>query len=271
MDLASVRVRGIEAVCAEQGVGDPALFVHGWGGAASHWRKMWGQLVPRYRCLAPDLPGWGLSEKPDVPYTIEWYADWLADLLEARGASPAMVAGHSMGATIALALAQRHPGRVARLALLNSIVRGADGLRAEARFLSMPVIRTLAFPFTRTRRFLRFIARNFTQGPELEEIDLLLIARGTYASMTRSLDSLKRIDLTPGLESVRCPTLVVGTDADREIPPLQTDLAAQIPGAQRVTIEGAGHVPILEQPDRTASALIDFFGPGARRARPPQW
>ena len=271
MDLVSVGVQGIEAVCAEQGAGDPLLLVHGWGAAASHWRRVWGRLVPRYRCLAPDLPGWGLSEKPDVPYTMEWYADWIADLLEMRGASPAMVVGHSMGATIALALALRHPGRVTRLALLNPIVRGSDGLKPETRLLTKPVIRTLAFPFTRTRWFLRFIARNFTEGPALEEGDLLLIARGTYASMTRTLESLKTIDLMPGLESIRCPTLVIGTDADREVPPAQCDLAARIPGARRETIEKCGHVPILEQPDRTASILIDFLGPGAQRARPPQW
>ena len=271
MDPMSVLVQGIEAVCVEQGAGDPLLLVHGWGAAASHWRRVWGRLVPRYRCLAPDLPGWGLSEKPDVPYTMEWYADWLADLLEARGASPAMVVGHSMGATIALALAQRHPTRVSRLALLNPIVRGEDGVKAETRLLTKPVIRMLAFPFTRARWFLRYIARNFTEGRAMEEGDLLLIARGTYASMTRTLDSLKRIDLTPALDSIRCPALVVGTDADREVPPAQSDLAARIPGARRKTIQGSGHIPILEQPERTAAILTDFLGPGARQARPPQW
>ncbi|HTF55868.1 MAG TPA: alpha/beta fold hydrolase [Planctomycetota bacterium] len=272
MDRVSFHALGIDAVGAEQGSSDPLLLVPGWGGGASNWRRVWPSLVTRYRCIAPDLPGWGDSEKPDVPYTFEWYADWLAALLDSRSASPAFVAGHSMGATLALVFALRHPGRVTRLALLNPIIRGSDGLRKGARFLSAPGIRRVVYPFTRSRAFLRFLSRHFTNAEQgLEETDLLLVGRGSFASMTRWLNAAKAVDLTGSLRSVTAPTLVVGSDADREIPPVQTALAGGIPGARVVTLKGCGHVSLLERPAEVASLLVDHFGPGALRGRPPGW
>ena len=272
MDRMSFRVQGIEAIGADQGAGDPLLLIHGWGGGASNWRRVWPSLATRYRCIAPDLPGWGDSEKPKAPYTFEWYADWLADLLETRSASPAFIAGHSMGATIALILALRHPGRVRKLALLNPVIRGSDGVKAESRFLSAPVLRRLAFVFTRSRWFLRYISRNFTQVEDgLDEEDLQLVGKGTFASMTRSLNALKAVDLTGSLKSIAAPTLVIGSDGDREIPPEQTALAAGIPGARMEMLAGCGHVAPLERPAEVARLMTEFFGSGSRRNRPPQW
>jgi 3-oxoadipate enol-lactonase len=272
MDRISFRVRGIECNGADQGSGEPMLMIHGWGGGASNFRRLWPSIATRYRCIAPDLPGWGDSEKPNVPYTFEWYADWLSDLLVTRSASPALVVGHSMGATIALFFALRHPDKVKKLAILNPIIRGADGVKRETRLLSMPGLRRVAYWMTSQRWFLRFISRNFTERTEgLDEKDLLLVGQGTFASMIRTIKALKAVDLTGSLKSVAAPTLVIGADADREIPVEQSRLAAGIPGARLEMLKGCGHVSPLERPDEVAGLLVDFFGPGSRRNRPPQW
>lgn len=272
MDRISFLIQGIEAVGSEQGMGDPILFIHGWGGGSSNWRRVWPMLAPRSRCLAPDLPGWGDSEKPRVPYTFEWYADWLADLMEARRASPAHLVGHSMGAAIAVTLALRHPARVRSLALINPVLRGSDGVKFESRFLSGPVIRHLSYLCTRSKAFLRFLTRNFTAAEDgLDENDLLLVGKGTFASMTRSLTALKKVDLSESLKSITVPSLVIGSDLDREIPPAQAALAGTIPGARVEMLKGCGHVSPLERPAEVAALLIDFYKFGPRRGRPPQW
>lgn len=272
MDRVSFSVQGIEAVGSDQGAGDPLLLIHGWGGGSSHWRLMWPELATRYRCIAPELPGWGDSEKPAAPYTFAWYADWLAALLESRSAAPAYVAGHSMGATIALVLAQRHPRLVRKLALLNPVLRGSDGLKKRARTLSMPGLRRVAFWLTRWRWFLRYLTKSFTEREGgLEEADMLLVGRGTFRSMIRSLNALKSVDLTPSLRSVSTPTLVIGSEADREIAPEQAVLATGIPGTRLEMLKGCGHVSPLERPREVARLLIGFYGPGMRKGRPPQW
>jgi len=272
MDRVSFRVQGIECNGADQGSGEPMLMIHGWGGGASNFRRLWPSIATRYRCIAPDLPGWGDSDKPRVPYTFEWYADWLAELLETRSASPALVVGHSMGATIALFFALRHPDKVRKLAILNPIIRGSDGVKRETRLLSMPGFRRVAYWMTSQRWFLRFISRNFTERTEgLDEKDLLLVGKGTFASMIRTIKALKAVDLTGSLKSVAVPTLVIGADADREIPVEQSRLAAGIPGARLEMLKGCGHVSPLERPDEVAGLLVNFFGPGSRSDRPPQW
>lgn len=273
MDRISFRVRGIEAVGSDMGAGETLLLIHGWGGGSTHWRRMWPSLATRYRCLAPELPGWGDSGKPDVPYSFEWYADWLAELLEVRDGSPAFVAGHSMGATIALTMALRHPARVRKLALLNPIVRGSDGLKSETRLLSKPGIRRVAYWLTRRRWFLRYLSRKFTERVGgLEDSDLDLIRKGTFASMIRPIKAMKALDLVPLLPtSIAMPTLVIGSESDREIPPEQSRLAAGIPGSRLEMLKGCGHVSPLERPAEVAQLLVDFLGPGMRKGRPPQW
>ena len=272
MDRVSFRIRGIECTGSEQGAGEPLLLIHGWGAGSTHWRRVWPELATRYRCLAPDLPGWGDSEKPDVPYTFEWYADWLADLLETKAASPAHIVGHSMGATIAAVFAMRHPARVRKLVLMNPILRGSDGVRGQSRVLSTPLLRGLSYCMTRSRTFLKFITKSFTERVGgLEEEDMLLVRKGTYASMTRSIEALKAVDLTGALPSIKVPTLTIGCDGDREIPPEQSTLARAIPGSRLEMLKGCGHVAPLERPREIADLLIGFLGPGMRKARPPQW
>src|SRR5262245_59060657 len=129
MDISSLTVQGIETACADQGAGEALLCLHGWGANLRYWRKLWPSVVPRFRCLAPDLPGFGRSGKPaDAPYTIEWYADWVLSLLEAKGVASATLLGHSMGGMISILLAARHPERVRRLILLNPAVHGSTAL-----------------------------------------------------------------------------------------------------------------------------------------------
>jgi pimeloyl-ACP methyl ester carboxylesterase len=70
---------------------------------------------------------------------------------------------------------------------------------------------------------------------------------------------------------VAVPTLVIGSDADREIPSQQSVLAAGIPGSRLEMLKGCGHVSLLERADDVSRLLVDFFGPGMRKGRPPQW
>lgn len=275
MDLASVRVQGLEAVYAVQGTGHPVLFIHGWGATHRFWRYQWPEVSSTYLAMAPDLPGWGLSEKPDVPYTLEWYADWLDAFLDRLGIASAAVVGHSFGASIAIQLAASHPQRVSHLLAACPIIRGSDALYAETRVLSLPGLRHLAYPLCKSLWFLRFVTRNFTYARRPDEADILAIASGTYASLSRPLTALKDADLTPRLSEVRCPTLVVGCEEDLVVRPGQARVAAErIPGARLEMLEGCGHLVMIEAPEEFNGRLVRFLRDHRLNLvgrRPPQW
>ena len=107
----------------------PLLLVH--DGLASHetFLATMEHLSAAFHVIAPDLPGFGASEKPDpqrYPYGYDGFADSLADLVAALGVGRVHVCGHAMGGGVALSLAARHPALVHKLVLVDALVYPAD-------------------------------------------------------------------------------------------------------------------------------------------------
>jgi 2-hydroxymuconate-semialdehyde hydrolase len=116
---------GIETNYHDQGQGPAVLFLHGSGPGVSAWAN-WRLTIPApsrsYRVIAPDMVGFGFSERPtDVEYRKETWVRQAVGLLDALGIEKAHVVGSSFGGAIALALAIRHPERVGRLALMGAV------------------------------------------------------------------------------------------------------------------------------------------------------
>src|SRR5436309_3505118 len=91
------------------GEGRPVLLLHGLGGAARNWERIARELTARHRVVAPDLPGHGGSEPLAGGAGLEAFVECLDALLSGLRAAPALVAGHSFGAQLGLALAARRP------------------------------------------------------------------------------------------------------------------------------------------------------------------
>jgi pimeloyl-ACP methyl ester carboxylesterase len=111
------------------------LFLHGITGSRRYWQKKVRPLARDFRLILPDLPGFGLSPKPHVEYTIDLFRDSVRGLIEELGLTGRRIVlvGHSMGALIALEYSARFPDHVARLALL-SLPRFTDPVTAHAIF-----------------------------------------------------------------------------------------------------------------------------------------
>ena len=256
-DLLSLSVEGAEAAYACQGTVNhpPLVFLHGWGASHKFWRWAFSAFAPRYRCIAPDFPGFGLSEKPRRDYSMEALAAWTGKFLDALGYPKVTLVGHSMGGTIALLLALDHPERVEKLAVVNPLVRGSDAFSGRTRFLMLPAVRGIAYAMTQSSTLRRAITRNFTFAGGLDPELAADIARGTYASTIETMLSLLRIDLTPRLASRRAPTLSVGTDRDEVIVTPQYDW---VPAREKAVIPQTGHIPIVERPAEF-NAILDAF------------
>src|SRR5258706_6939784 len=102
------------------GEGPPLVLVHGLMTSSYSFRYVLEPLARRFRVYAPDLPGAGRSDAPDVPYTPPALADFIGDLLVALGADGAPMIANSMGGYLAMRLAMRRPASISRLVNLHS-------------------------------------------------------------------------------------------------------------------------------------------------------
>ena len=121
----SVQAAGITTNSHDVGDGFPALFIHGSGPGVSawaNWRLVMPALSERLRVIAPDMAGFGFSERPaGIRYDLDTWVAQAIGLLDALGLEQADVVGNSFGGALALAMAIRHPQRVRRLVLMGSV------------------------------------------------------------------------------------------------------------------------------------------------------
>ncbi|TXT29932.1 MAG: 2-hydroxy-6-ketonona-2 4-dienedioic acid hydrolase [Rhodocyclaceae bacterium] len=116
---------GIETNYHDVGSGAPVLLIHGSGPgvtAWANWRLVLPELAETCRAIAPDMVGFGYTERPaDIQYSTDGWVDHAIGLLDALGIEKTDLIGNSFGGAIALALAIRHPQRVRRLVLMGSV------------------------------------------------------------------------------------------------------------------------------------------------------
>jgi pimeloyl-ACP methyl ester carboxylesterase len=273
--LRDVTARGVRTRVLEAGSDrSPALvLVHGLYTSHRSFEDLVEDLSPRFHVIAPDLPGFGESEKPSparYAYGVEAHAEAIADLIAAFGVGRAAVLGHAMGGAVALTLAADHGELVQRLIVEAPLAYRAP-MSLRFRLPMVPVIGTIAFKQLYGRATFRAIFREemYAPGgaPPLERIDWHYDIFNTpsaresaHAVMRATLDTRPVIARLP---RIAAPTLVIWGRDDR-IHPVQNAhrLAREIPGA-RLEIMDAGHVPHEERP-RESLALITEFLEGRR-------
>ena len=121
----SVMAAGIRTNVHDVGTGAPVLLIHGSGPGVSawaNWRLSMPELARRARVIAPDMVGFGFTDRPEgQTYSMDVWVDQALGVLDALGLEQADVVGNSFGGALALALAIRHPKRVRRLVLMGSV------------------------------------------------------------------------------------------------------------------------------------------------------
>ncbi len=248
--MPALTVAGQSAAYLEAGRGRPVVLVHGAGGRGAVWAPQLAALGDVARLLAPDLPGHGATAGPGGQ-TIGEYADWVLGFLDAAGLARAVVAGHSMGGAIAQTLALAHPDRVAGLVLVGTGAR----LRVLPRLLELlrekppeglALIESLSYAAATPRERVVEADRALRETPPWVTLGDLL--------------ACDRFDVMDRIGAIRAPTLVVVGREDRLTPPKYAAyLAAAIPGARLVEVDGAGHFVQLEQPAAVDAALRGYL------------
>ncbi len=237
------------------------LFVHGAGMDHSVWPLQARHFAYRgWNALAPDLPGPRPQRGRSAASSIGEAADWLWQLIKALEVDAVALVGHSMGALICLEAAARHRKKVAALALLGAApampVHPAL-LAAAARPEALAALLICDWGFGPAGHF----GGHKAPGSWMMGHALRLLQRAAGPLLHTDLAACNAYDGAPAAAArLRCKTLVLAGARDRMTPARQAArLAAAIKGAVCVTLPGAGHMLMVEQPDATLDALTGFL------------
>ncbi|NHI09398.1 hydrolase [Streptomyces sp. KO7888] len=268
----TVTVDGARVACWESGPpgAEPVVLLHGYPADHQCWRHQVPPLSERYRVVTPDLLGWGASDRPlHLSFDYDTEVARLGRLLDALGLDSVNLAGHDYGGFLALGLAQAHPARVRRLAILNSrahatftrrwyavfslvgLVGRTPALRGPATRLPYAALHRRAFaPLVRAGHLEPRVLDGYVGWMATPEgRRWLLHYFGDYRTPARP-------ELRRGLGDIACPTAVVWGRADPYLSPaIATGLAASVPGAELTLLDGAGHWVMDERPDAVTAAL----------------
>lgn len=261
----------------------PVVLVHGLGGSTVSWELVGASLAARLgaRVTALDLPGFGRTRCEDRPPSFGVHARLLTAFLEARG--PAVVMGNSMGGTLGAALAASQPDLVQSLVLVNAAVPRPRGnleqLTRTMRFAALLAPRA-ATPILRARAralgpegvvdaTLRFVlAHPEALDPQIRARLVALAAdrhhfpesATAYAQSGGSLFRYLAGPMRRDLATLHRPTLIVHGRRDRLVPVgFVRALAHQRRDWPLVELEGCGHVPQLEQPERFVATVCEWL------------
>jgi pimeloyl-ACP methyl ester carboxylesterase len=103
------------------GAGPPVILIHGFGGSMWQWEQQQHSLSQHFRVLTLDLPGAGLSDKPEIDYRPDQMLDFFLGFMDEVKIPQATLVGNSMGAGLAIGMALAHPTRVAKLVLIDGL------------------------------------------------------------------------------------------------------------------------------------------------------
>ena len=256
----------------DEGSGPPVLLVHGTPGWSFDYRDLIRPLSKTHRCIAPDLIGFGLSDKPaDWPYALESHTASLRTLLAQLGIARFDLVVHDFGGPVALPLALEDPGRVRRLVLANSWMWPLSidaefarrkrmvgtafmrGMYLYANFSARVMVR---MSWGRRRKLTPLRHKHFVAAfPNASS------RHGTYGFLRSTID---RDDYLERLWARReqlasIPALVIWGRADRLITPVHLARWKEaLPAARFEELADVGHFPLDEAPELLVPR-VDWF------------
>jgi pimeloyl-ACP methyl ester carboxylesterase len=275
----TARVNGIKVHYAKAGSGPPVLLLHGFPETWFCWRHQVPALAPRHRVIAPDLRGYGETEKPAAGYDKRTMARDVRELMRHLGIDRAAVVGHDRGARVATRFAKDYPDALDRLVVMDNIPTRIIFERMDAKvarghwFFIFNNVRDLpeALVAGREEVWLRFIFSSWCYNPETlspEELAVYVRAYAQPGALRGAFNDYRagEQDMAQDEEDedtlIACPTLVLwGEDFElggkmwdfREV---WTKMAKR---PEFFSLPQCGHLPHEERPEEVNRALLRFL------------
>ena len=241
------------------GVGDTVICLHGAGAGAVTWYPAMAALAEHFHVIAPDIVGYGESDKPDAPYDRPYFVAWLKDFMAALGISKAYIVGLSQGGAIALQFALSNPQMVEKLVLVD-----AGGLGAKPSLWPMiGMVWLNVMPSAAANafhgRYLLVQPGNRDANHGRYSIEVLKKPGGKNA-FSQGRGAAVAPMAEADMAAIQHQTLIIWGEDDQLFDIAAGEAAARImPNATLARIANAGHLPLMDQPVVFNQTLLEFL------------
>ena len=277
----TIHVNGIRQFFLDAGSGPPVVLLHGFPETSFAWRLQIPVLAQHYRVIAPDLRGYGDSDKPAAGYDKRTMANDLVALLDAIGVDRIALVGHDRGARVATRFAKDHAERLDRLVVMDNVPT-----RIVAREINAKIAKAYWFFLFhlvpdlpevliagKEEQWLRYFFSDWTYDPQSitpEAFDTYVRAyrapgavRGAMADYRANAEDVSQ-DLADADVKIACPTMALwGADfyAVGQMFDMAAIWAEMASDLRAEAIPRCGHLPQEERPVEVNSLLLDFLKP----------
>jgi 4,5:9,10-diseco-3-hydroxy-5,9,17-trioxoandrosta-1(10),2-diene-4-oate hydrolase len=267
LDIAPVAGLAQRVHYHDEGEGEAVIFLHGAGGGASGYSNFKGNYpafaAAGYRAIVPDLLGYGLSSKPDLPqYDLDLFIAGVKGLVDGLGLKNITLLGNSLGGAVALGYALAHPDDIARLILM-----APGGVEDLDTYLAMPGIANMFQIYQSGKtgaEAMRAVMTMQLFDPSLLTDEIINERAPIAATQTQAARSILKVpNMTTRLHELRCPVFGFWGVNDLFNPVSGTmKLMDNCPQARMVLVNRCGHWVQVEHREMFNRSCIDFLQNG---------
>lgn len=248
-------VCGLEINYLCKGEGETVLILHGWGSNIGVHSAMIDLLAQKYRVIAPDLPGFGESEEPDEPWSVDNYVDFILEFIKDFNVSKLTLLGHSFGGRVIIKLCARElPFSVEKVILVD-----AAGVKPQAspeQKFKQAVYRKTKWVFSTA--LVKKVCPNLLD--DLRKKNGSADYNAASETMKKTLVNVVNEDLTELMPCVTCPALLIWGRNDTATPLSDGQTMEKLmPESALVVLENAGHFSFLDQSAQFLRILASFM------------
>jgi pimeloyl-ACP methyl ester carboxylesterase len=255
-----------------EGDGPAVVLIHGFCAALDWWDEIAPSLATRHRVIRLDLIGHGGTDAPRSGYEIERQAALVAAVLDSLGVDRISVVGHSMGGEVAMALLEARPQQVDRIVLIDTPpTEDAVSFNLLTRLYLFPVLGQALSYWRPDPALRRGLAQGFAPGfpvPDRFVADARQLTYTAFSSAYEAGTAYRRwLPISERFAKVQPvpPLFFIMGALDAIVPARSAKLYEQVPGARVVVLDGVGHSPMVEAPEKTLDLLEVFLTSGRRK------